>query len=150
MSARTQRFLLPILTAPLLIGLWYLVCFLLAPDRRLFLPAPHQILHALVTSRAELFSALEMEEFSDRRCDKLSTGMKQKVSIARTLIHDPAVMIFDEPTHGLDVLAARAVVAFIRECRTTKDYRPATDLKLRSHLGIPFCAKVCSQEGPQP
>ena len=57
MSARTHRFLLPVLTAPLLIGLWYLVCFLLAPDRRIFLPAPHQILHALVTSRAELFSA---------------------------------------------------------------------------------------------
>ena len=64
-----------------------------------------------------LFPALEMNEFRDRRCDKLSTGMKQKVSIARTLVHDPPVMIFDEPTHGLDVLAARAVVGFIRECR---------------------------------
>jgi len=57
----------------------------------------------------ELFAALGMDEFRDRRCDKLSTGMKQKVSIARTLIHDPPVMIFDEPTHGLDVLVARAV-----------------------------------------
>jgi sodium transport system ATP-binding protein len=64
-----------------------------------------------------LFAALDMNEFRDGRCDKLSTGMKQKVSIARTIIHDPAVMIFDEPTRGLDVLAARAVLAFIRECR---------------------------------
>jgi len=64
-----------------------------------------------------LFAALDMNEFRDGRCDKLSTGVKQKVSIARTLIHDPAVMIFDEPTRGLDVLAARAVMAFIRECR---------------------------------
>jgi len=64
-----------------------------------------------------LFAALDMNEFRDGRCGKLSTGMKQKVSIARTIIHDPAVMIFDEPTHGLDVLAARAVVGFIRECR---------------------------------
>ncbi len=60
---------------------------------------------------------LEMDEFRDRRCDKLSTGMKQKVSIARTLVHDPPVMIFDEPTLGLDVMAARTIVNFIRECR---------------------------------
>lgn len=66
----------------------------------------------------ELFARLEMNEYRDRRCDKLSTGMKQKVSIARTLMHDPPVMIFDEPTLGLDVMAARTIVAFIRECRT--------------------------------
>src|ERR1700726_3577226 len=65
----------------------------------------------------EIFSRLEMNDFRDRRCDKLSTGMKQKVSIARTLVHDPSVMIFDEPTAGLDVLAARTIVGFIRECR---------------------------------
>jgi sodium transport system ATP-binding protein len=64
-----------------------------------------------------LFHALDMESFSDRRCEKLSTGMKQKVSIARTLVHDPAVMIFDEPTVGLDVMTARSIVAFIRHCR---------------------------------
>src|SRR5208282_6174392 len=50
-------------------------------------------------------------------CEKLSTGMKQKVSIARTLVHDPPVMIFDEPTMGLDVMAARTIVGFIRQCR---------------------------------
>jgi sodium transport system ATP-binding protein len=65
----------------------------------------------------ELFERLEMNEFRDRRCDKLSTGMKQKVSIARTLVHDPPVMIFDEPTLGLDVMAARTIVEFIRRCR---------------------------------
>lgn len=64
-----------------------------------------------------LFATLEMGEFRDRRCDKLSTGMKQKVSIARTLVHDPPVMIFDEPTVGLDVMTARTIVAFIRDCR---------------------------------
>src|SRR5437899_11593928 len=58
-----------------------------------------------------------MNEFRDRRCDKLSTGMKQKVSIARTLVHDPPVMIFDEPTLGLDVMTARTITALIRECR---------------------------------
>jgi sodium transport system ATP-binding protein len=65
----------------------------------------------------ELFARLEMNGFRDRRCDKLSTGMKQKVSIARTLVHDPPVMIFDEPTLGLDIMTARTIVGFIRECR---------------------------------
>ncbi len=65
----------------------------------------------------ELADRLDMHDFLDRRVEKFSTGMKQKVSIARTLVHDPAVMIFDEPTLGLDVLAARTIVRFIRECR---------------------------------
>ena len=64
-----------------------------------------------------LADELDMHDFLDRRCDKFSTGMKQKTSIARTLIHDPAVMIFDEPTLGLDVMTARAIVKFVRECR---------------------------------
>jgi sodium transport system ATP-binding protein len=64
-----------------------------------------------------LFAALDMNEFRDRRCEKLSTGMKQRVSIARTLAHDPPVMIFDEPTNGLDVFSARTVIQFIRDCK---------------------------------
>jgi sodium transport system ATP-binding protein len=65
----------------------------------------------------QLADELDMHEFLDRRCDKFSTGMKQKTSIARTLIHDPAVMIFDEPTLGLDVMTARSIVRFVRDCR---------------------------------
>ena len=64
-----------------------------------------------------IFNRLDMNGFRDRRCDKLSTGMKQKTSIARTLVHDPPVMIFDEPTNGLDIMTARTITAFIRECR---------------------------------
>jgi sodium transport system ATP-binding protein len=66
---------------------------------------------------AQLANDLGMHDFLDRRCDKFSTGMKQKTSIARTLIHDPAVMIFDEPTLGLDIMAARTIVQFVRDCR---------------------------------
>src|SRR5271157_3884626 len=65
----------------------------------------------------DIFTRLDMNSFRDRRCDKLSTGMKQKTSIARTLIHDPQVMIFDEPTLGLDIMTARTIIEFIRECR---------------------------------
>jgi sodium transport system ATP-binding protein len=64
-----------------------------------------------------IFDRLDMNSFRDRRCDKLSTGMKQKTSIARTLVHDPPVMIFDEPTLGLDIMTARTITTFIRECR---------------------------------
>src|SRR5438270_722449 len=64
-----------------------------------------------------IFNRLDMNGFRDRRCDKLSTGMKQKTSIARTLVHDPPVMIFDEPTTGLDVMTARTIITFISDCR---------------------------------
>jgi len=64
-----------------------------------------------------LLTRLEMNDFCNRRCDSFSTGMKQKTSIARVLVHDPPVMIFDEPTTGLDVMTARTIISFIRECR---------------------------------
>jgi sodium transport system ATP-binding protein len=58
----------------------------------------------------EIFDHLNMHEIADRLGSKMSTGMKQKVSIARTIVHDPPVIIFDEPTSGLDVLVARNVL----------------------------------------
>ena len=65
----------------------------------------------------QLADELALHEFLDRRVEKFSTGMKQKTSIARTLVHDPSVLIFDEPTVGLDVMAARTIVRFVRACR---------------------------------
>jgi sodium transport system ATP-binding protein len=65
----------------------------------------------------EISDRLRMTEFLDRRCDKLSIGQKQKVGIARTIVHDPPVLILDEPTAGLDVLAARAILELIQSCR---------------------------------
>jgi sodium transport system ATP-binding protein len=61
----------------------------------------------------EIFRTLQMVEIRDVLGSKMSTGMKQKVSIARTIVHDPPVLIFDEPTSGLDVLVARAVLETI-------------------------------------
>ena len=66
---------------------------------------------------AQLGRLLDMEGFLDRRCDALSTGMKQKVNVARTLLHDPQVLILDEPTAGLDVLASRTIIDVVRSCR---------------------------------
>ncbi len=64
-----------------------------------------------------IFTTLQMQDIKDLLGSKMSTGMKQKVSIARTIIHDPPVLIFDEPTTGLDVLVARAVLKTIEALR---------------------------------
>jgi sodium transport system ATP-binding protein len=64
-----------------------------------------------------IFDWLRMNDFRDVLGSKMSTGMKQRVSIARTIVHDPPVLIFDEPTAGLDVLVARAVLQKILELR---------------------------------
>jgi sodium transport system ATP-binding protein len=67
--------------------------------------------------RDELVERLDLAAFLHRRVGRLSTGMRQRVSIARTLIHDPPVLVLDEPTSGLDILAARSIVDLIRDCR---------------------------------
>jgi sodium transport system ATP-binding protein len=72
------------------------------------------VLHERMES---LFARLKMNEIRDLLGAKMSTGMKQKVSIARALVHDPPVLVFDEATSGLDVLVARALLKTIAELR---------------------------------
>ena len=72
---------------------------------------------SLRTRMETIFDWLKMNDFRDVLGSKMSTGMKQKVSIARTIVHDPPVLIFDEPTSGLDVLVARAVLENIIELK---------------------------------
>jgi len=70
----------------------------------------------LLHSRMEmLFQRFQMNSFRDVPCSHMSTGMKQKVSIARALIHDPPILVFDEATSGLDILAAREVLATVEQ-----------------------------------
>lgn len=72
---------------------------------------------AIERRTGELAAVLEMQGFLERRCGALSTGMRQRVSIARALFHDPAVVIFDEPTTGLDVAAADTILRLVERCR---------------------------------
>ncbi|MGB2805404.1 MAG: ATP-binding cassette domain-containing protein [Candidatus Zixiibacteriota bacterium] len=65
----------------------------------------------------EMFNRFDMNEFRTRRVGKLSTGMKQKISIARTFVNDPEVLILDEPTIGLDVVTSRGIIESIRESK---------------------------------
>jgi len=72
---------------------------------------------ALEARIEELVAAFDMAEFADGRCGGLSTGQKQRISIARAVLHDPAVLILDEPTTGLDILASSAMIDFIESRR---------------------------------
>ncbi|WP_315116776.1 ATP-binding cassette domain-containing protein [uncultured Clostridium sp.] len=65
-----------------------------------------------------LTDILDMKEYIDRRVGKFSRGMKQKIAIARSIVHNPSVMLFDEPTIGLDVTATKVVQDFILKCKS--------------------------------
>lgn len=65
----------------------------------------------------ELGKLLDMTELLDRRCESLSTGQTQKASIARVILHDPKLLILDEPTLGLDIMTARTIMDFIQSAK---------------------------------
>lgn len=64
-----------------------------------------------------LCDLFQMEDFIGRRCETLSTGQTQRLSIARVLLHDPPVLIMDEPTLGLDIMSSRTIIEFIRDAK---------------------------------
>ena len=71
-----------------------------------------------IDKRIEYFAEnFSMRDYLDRRCGKFSKGMKQKTCFARSIIHNPKVMLFDEPSSGLDILAREEVCNFIKKCK---------------------------------
>ncbi len=99
--------------------------------------------------RDYFFNLLDMNDFANRRIGKLSTGMRQKVSIVRTIVHDPDVIIFDEPTAGLDVVTSRNIVRLIRDCRDAgktvifSTHRMGEVSQLSDDLAIIHKGKLC-------
>jgi sodium transport system ATP-binding protein len=85
---------------------------------RYFARLNHYPADRLAARTAALIERFGIAEFADVRCDRLSTGMRQKVSIARAVIHDPPVLILDEPTAGLDIIVGESLLRFIEEIRS--------------------------------
>ena len=91
--------------------------------------------------RRELFSRFGIDRFEEVKLANLSTGMKQKTSIAVSLANDPDVIIFDEPTNGLDVLTARTVTDFLLELR-----EKGKTILLSTHI-FTLAERVCDRVG---
>ena len=80
----------------------------------------HGMDEATLARRAdEVLGFLRMEDFADRLAGRLSSGQRQKVSLARAIVHDPPVLILDEPTANLDVIVARNVMEFIERAKAS-------------------------------
>lgn len=88
-----------------------------------------------------LLEKLQMKDFADIRMEGFSSGQKQKVSIARALLHDPPVVIFDEPTTGLDVLTAKTVLDLLRVLKSE-----GRAMIVSTHV-MPMVEDICDRVG---
>ncbi|NQZ69792.1 MAG: ATP-binding cassette domain-containing protein, partial [Lentisphaeria bacterium] len=81
----------------------------------------HEIPKEEIKERSDLLiEQLDMKDFADRVCGTLSAGQQQRANIARTLIHDPQVLILDEPTNALDIISGKFILEFIQDSREKK------------------------------
>ena len=88
-----------------------------------------------------LFTQLGIHQFAEVKIGDLSTGMKQKTSIAISLVHDPEIIIFDEPTNGLDIITAKAVTDFLLELKNK-----GKTIVISSHI-FSLIEKTCDRVG---
>lgn len=91
--------------------------------------------------KAELFERFGIDKFSQVKVANLSTGMKQKTSLVVSLAHDPGIVIFDEPTNGLDVITAKVVTDFLCELRAA-----GKTVIISTHI-FSLIEKVCDRVG---
>jgi len=102
----------------------------------------HHIEPALAESRKkELFARFGIDKFAEVKVANLSTGMKQKTSLVISLVHDPNIVIFDEPTNGLDVLTARVVTDFLEQLRSQ-----GKTIIISTHI-FSLVEKLCDRAG---
>ena len=115
---------------------------LTARETLLFFGRINQLSDQEIRTRSEeIFRTLNMTELTDRRVGTFSTGEKQKLSLARSILHDPPVLILDEPTFGLDVMSARTVV------RTIELFREqGRTILLSTHI-MTIAEKLCDRIG---
>ena len=96
---------------------------------------------ALAARKKELFSRFGIDKFAEVQVKNLSTGMLQKVSLVISIVHDPEVVIFDEPTNGLDVLTAKVVTDFLCELKGM-----GKSILLSTHI-FSLVEKLCDRVG---
>ena len=91
--------------------------------------------------KQELFAKFGVDEFAEVKVANLSTGMKQKASLVISIVHDPNIIIFDEPTNGLDVLTAKVVTDFLLELKTQ-----GKTIIVSTHI-FSLVEKICDRAG---
>lgn len=91
--------------------------------------------------KERMFNRFGINKFAEVKVANLSTGMKQKLSLVISLVHDPEVIIFDEPTNGLDVLTARTVTDYLQELRAE-----GKTIILSTHI-FSLVEKLCDRVG---
>ncbi len=97
--------------------------------------------HAAKQRKRELFSKFGIDKFAEIKIANLSTGMKQKISLVISIVHDPDFIIFDEPTNGLDVLTAKVVTDFLLELKSA-----GKTIILSTHI-FSLVEKLCDRVG---
>ncbi len=107
-----------------------------------FFGAMHGVEKGVLAERKqELFARFGIDKFAEVQVKNLSTGMLQKVSLVISIVHDPEVVIFDEPTNGLDVLTAKVVTDFLAELKAM-----GKSILLSTHI-FSLVEKLCDRVG---